>query len=230
MDFVILDGATAQYNLLFGLLCTAAVWLQAHPEARMTDRSRQPLFVAALAAALFVPLFIFRRLGAFDFWWWMSADIAVLLVVTAVIDRGSSRPSRPTSSIVRPSKIGMGLLAAAALYGVFFGGNVLVREILPFAGTGHSRVYGFKAGVSPLRVIFLLPRHRPGRGAVLARISPAPLPGPLWRVRRMVLLAPPPFTRWSMSEAATRCSSSRRRSAACSGDISTCGRSRSCSF
>ncbi len=28
LDFVILDGATAQYNLLFGLLCTAAVWVQ----------------------------------------------------------------------------------------------------------------------------------------------------------------------------------------------------------
>lgn len=28
MDFIILDGATANYNLIFGLLCTAAVWLQ----------------------------------------------------------------------------------------------------------------------------------------------------------------------------------------------------------
>ena len=27
MDFVILDGATANYNLIFGLLCIAAVWL-----------------------------------------------------------------------------------------------------------------------------------------------------------------------------------------------------------
>ena len=27
LDFVILDGATANYNLIFGLLCTAAVWL-----------------------------------------------------------------------------------------------------------------------------------------------------------------------------------------------------------
>jgi 1,4-dihydroxy-2-naphthoate octaprenyltransferase len=27
MDFVILDGATAQYNLVFGLLCTGSVWL-----------------------------------------------------------------------------------------------------------------------------------------------------------------------------------------------------------
>jgi 1,4-dihydroxy-2-naphthoate octaprenyltransferase len=29
MDFIILDGATAGYNLLFGLLCTAALWLHA---------------------------------------------------------------------------------------------------------------------------------------------------------------------------------------------------------
>jgi 1,4-dihydroxy-2-naphthoate octaprenyltransferase len=26
MDFIILDGATAQYNLIFGLLCTASIW------------------------------------------------------------------------------------------------------------------------------------------------------------------------------------------------------------
>ncbi len=26
MDFIILDGATAQYNLIFGLLCTVSVW------------------------------------------------------------------------------------------------------------------------------------------------------------------------------------------------------------
>jgi len=28
LDFIILDGATAQYNLIFGLLCTAALWLE----------------------------------------------------------------------------------------------------------------------------------------------------------------------------------------------------------
>jgi len=28
MDFIILDGATSRHNLLFGLLCTAAVWFQ----------------------------------------------------------------------------------------------------------------------------------------------------------------------------------------------------------
>jgi 1,4-dihydroxy-2-naphthoate octaprenyltransferase len=29
MDFIILDGATANHNLVFGLLSTAAVWLEA---------------------------------------------------------------------------------------------------------------------------------------------------------------------------------------------------------
>jgi 1,4-dihydroxy-2-naphthoate octaprenyltransferase len=28
LDFIILDGATAQYNLTFGLLCTASLWVQ----------------------------------------------------------------------------------------------------------------------------------------------------------------------------------------------------------
>jgi 1,4-dihydroxy-2-naphthoate octaprenyltransferase len=28
LDFIVLDGATAQYNLVFGLLCVAALWLQ----------------------------------------------------------------------------------------------------------------------------------------------------------------------------------------------------------
>jgi len=28
LDFIILDGATANYNLLFGLLCTASLWVQ----------------------------------------------------------------------------------------------------------------------------------------------------------------------------------------------------------
>jgi hypothetical protein len=122
----------------------------------MTNRSRQPLVVAVLAAALFIPLFVLRGVGAFDFWWWMSANLAGLLVLTAAID--PQQLIRLANDILdRPSaKIGLGLLAAAGLYAVFFAANILARRILPFAGSGISRVYGFKAGVSPLRVIFLM--------------------------------------------------------------------------
>jgi len=122
----------------------------------MTDRSRRPYLVAVLAAALFVPLFVVRGLGAFDFWWWMSADIAVLLVLTASIDR-RQLAAIAADIVDRPAvKIGLGLLAAVGLYAVFFAGNILARRILPFAGAGISQVYGFKTGASPLRVIFLM--------------------------------------------------------------------------
>jgi len=122
----------------------------------MTGRRVQPLAVAALAAALFVPLFVLRGIGAFDFWWWMSANLAVLLALTAAIDR-RQLVLIAQDILERPAaKIGWGILAAAGLYAVFFIGNILARRILPFAGSGISQVYGFKAGVSPLRVIFLM--------------------------------------------------------------------------
>jgi membrane protease YdiL (CAAX protease family) len=122
----------------------------------MTDRSRQPLAVALLAAALFIALFIVRGIGAFDFWWWMSANLGALLVLTAAIDPRQI-VSLAGDILDRPSaKIGLGLLAAAGLYAVFFAGDILARRLLPFAGSGISQVYGFKAGVSPLRVIFLM--------------------------------------------------------------------------
>jgi uncharacterized protein len=122
----------------------------------MTGRRVQPLIVAGLAAAMFVPLFILRGIGAFDFWWWMSANLAVLLALTSVLDR-RQLILFAQDILERPAvKIGWGIVAAAALYGVFFAGNILARRILPFAGSGISQVYGFKAGASPLRVIFLM--------------------------------------------------------------------------
>jgi membrane protease YdiL (CAAX protease family) len=122
----------------------------------MTGRRVQPLAVATLAAALFVPLFVFRGIGAFDFWWWMSANLAILLALTAAIDR-RQLVLIAQDILERPAaKIGAGILSAAGLYAVFFVGNILARRILPFAGAGISQVYGFKAGVSPLRVIFLM--------------------------------------------------------------------------
>jgi uncharacterized protein len=122
----------------------------------MTGRRVQPLAVAALAAALFVPLFVVRGIGAFDFWWWMSANLAVLLALTSALDR-RQLILFAQDILERPAaKIGLGALAAAALYAVFFVGNIAARRILPFAGSGIAQVYGFKTGVSPLRVIFLM--------------------------------------------------------------------------
>jgi hypothetical protein len=42
----------------------------------------------AIAAALFIPLFITRGVAWLDFWWWMAANIAILLTGVAVFDKG----------------------------------------------------------------------------------------------------------------------------------------------
>ncbi len=45
--------------------------------------SRLTWTLAGLAVCLFGPLFAIRGIGAFDFWWWMSANAALLLNVTS---------------------------------------------------------------------------------------------------------------------------------------------------
>jgi hypothetical protein len=108
--------------------------------------------IPVLAAALFIPLFIFRSLGPLDFWWWMSLNIALLIALGAVIDRGRVRSVFSGVHTLPVRKIIWGILSAAALYAVFFAGNRLSRAILPFAGSGISGVYGFKEGASTFRI------------------------------------------------------------------------------
>ena len=110
-------------------------------------------FVAALAAALFVPLFIFRGMGPLDFWWWMSASLVLLIGLGAVLDREYGGDLRRDLGEGVGRKIGQGLLAAAALYAVFFVGNWGSRLILPFAASGIGQVYGFKTGAPVLRIV-----------------------------------------------------------------------------
>jgi membrane protease YdiL (CAAX protease family) len=112
--------------------------------------------IPVLAAALFVPLFIFRSLGPLDFWWWMSLNIALLIALGAISDRGRVRSVLSRVHTLPVRKIIWGILSAAVLYAVFFVGNRLSRAILPFAGSGISGVYGFKAAASTFRIACLI--------------------------------------------------------------------------
>jgi hypothetical protein len=112
--------------------------------------------LALLAAGLFVPLFAFRAVGPLDFWWWMGANIVVLVAAGALLDRGYLVSLRADSRAKAFRKMALGLASAAVLYGVFFIGNLAARALFSFAAGDIGRVYGFKAGVSTLRVVLLL--------------------------------------------------------------------------
>ena len=115
-----------------------------------------PAILAAAALAVYLPLFITGGAGAFDFWWWMTANIVVLTGAAAGADPGFRAALRDDlrSGLLRKSLLG--LWTAALLYGVFAAGNVLSRRLLDFAGGDISAVYGFKTGASSLRIALLM--------------------------------------------------------------------------
>lgn len=122
----------------------------------MKPNPRRTFALAALAVLLFVPLFMFRAVGPLDFWWWMSANIALLLVFSFLMDKSYGPFLRTDLRRGAAWKAGLGVLAAAALYGIFLVGNGLSRQLLPFAGAGISEVYGFKTGAGLPRIIGLM--------------------------------------------------------------------------
>lgn len=116
---------------------------------------RLTLGLTTLAVGLFIPLFIARGAGQFDFWWWLSANLVVLIGLAALTD-GGWRASLQADIGRLPLKIGAGLVAAAALYGAFYIGNHLARLVFPFAAGGIADVYTFKSDASPLRIALLM--------------------------------------------------------------------------
>jgi membrane protease YdiL (CAAX protease family) len=115
-----------------------------------------PLSMGVLAAVLFVPLFIFRRLGPLDFWWWMSANIAVLVLAGGAIDKEYFRSIAADARSKAGRKILLGILSAAALYGIFWVGNRASRALFSFAGGDIGAVYDFKSGASLFRIVLLM--------------------------------------------------------------------------
>ena len=109
-----------------------------------------------LAVALFVPLFVFRRIGPLDFWWWMAANVVILTVSGAALDGGYLTALRRDLSENILRKIGLGILSAGLLYGIFFIGGHAMRVLSPSGGTDIARIYGFKSGLSPLRIVLLM--------------------------------------------------------------------------
>ncbi len=109
-----------------------------------------------LALTLFPFLLHFRRLGPLDFWWAMGLVVAALVVSALAVDRNYAALLREDVRTRPLRKIALGVLSAAALYGVFYLGDGLVRRFLPTGGEGIGAVYALKSGAPALRIGLLL--------------------------------------------------------------------------
>jgi uncharacterized protein len=108
------------------------------------------------AILLFCPLFIFNAIGPFDFWWWMSFNLLLLIGVALKIDPLFRRSIARELDAGIPPKIALGFLSAAALYFIFLVGNRLSLQWFPFAASNIAAVYDFKTGANPSRVWILM--------------------------------------------------------------------------
>lgn len=114
------------------------------------------LAIGLTAVLLFSPLFIFRGFSGIDFWWWLSADIALLVAAGYALDPDGRSAIAADLQRRLPSKLLLGLFSAAFLYLIFFLGNIVSRALFPFAPDGIDSVYAFKAGAGPLRIGLLM--------------------------------------------------------------------------
>jgi CAAX protease family protein len=122
----------------------------------MRFSARIAAFLPFLGAILFGPLMAWRRLGPVDFWWGMSLSVAFLVVLGCLAD------SSLRFSLLRDwkegvgKKIGLAVISALVLYGVFWVGNTAFRAVLPSAGKEISWVYSFKQSAALLRIGLLI--------------------------------------------------------------------------
>jgi membrane protease YdiL (CAAX protease family) len=112
--------------------------------------------IAFLALAIFIPLFITRGVGMFDFWWWMSLNIVLLTTLAAALDPGWRQTVAHDLRGRVLEKIGLGVISALGLYAVFYAGNAVSRLMFPFAANNIENVYAFKSGAAPVRIALLM--------------------------------------------------------------------------
>ncbi len=116
----------------------------------------RPFVPVVLGLTLFPFLLHFRRLGPLDFWWAMGLIVGALVVSAFAADGAYAALLREDVRTRPLRKAALGVLSAAALYGVFFLGNALVRRFLPMGGEGIGAVYALRAGAPALRIGLLL--------------------------------------------------------------------------
>jgi uncharacterized protein len=119
-------------------------------------RGNQLWLVTLFAVMAFVFMFTFQRAGCFDFWYWMSSNLILLMFLVIYFDREYTAMIRKDLGEMVWRKALTGLLAAVILFLVFYAGNYLIRMIFKDAGAGISDVYSFKQDASPLRIGILM--------------------------------------------------------------------------
>ncbi len=120
------------------------------------DKGNQLWWVTLFASTLFIVMFVFKQVGGFDFWYWMSSNLLVLLTLVFILDRSNGKELKRDLGEHLLRKVIFGIIAAIALFVVFYVGNILIRLLFEKAGDGIQNVYSFKQQAAPIRIGLLM--------------------------------------------------------------------------
>jgi len=112
--------------------------------------------VTGIAEVLFISLFVFQKIGPFDFWWWFAINICILISLVIFFDREFLPLLVLDVREKTIEKILYGIIASILLYAVFFIGNILSRSIFSSAGSGITAIYLLRDGNSLWKIIPLM--------------------------------------------------------------------------
>jgi len=112
--------------------------------------------ILLLALTLFVPLFITTGIGPVDFWWWMTANLLILLGIVVRLDPDWRHLLAADLKDHALRKAALGILSAGVLYMVFWFGDKASRYLLAEAARDISGVYAFRGHASAVRIVLLM--------------------------------------------------------------------------
>jgi membrane protease YdiL (CAAX protease family) len=112
--------------------------------------------ISLLAVLSFSVMFVFRQVGQFDFWWWMSSNLVIILSLAFIFDKENLHQLKEDVAASFVKKILKGLFFALMLFVVFYFGDIIIRYVIAAAGEGIAQVYGFKQEAPAWRIALLM--------------------------------------------------------------------------
>jgi uncharacterized protein len=112
--------------------------------------------ITLLAVTMFSVMFVFRQIGWFDFWYWMSSNLIIILLIAFAADKENLKLLKSDFQHSPGKKVLLGFGFALLLYVVFYLGNIAVRFVLEAAGEGIEQVYDFKQEAPDWRIGLLM--------------------------------------------------------------------------
>jgi membrane protease YdiL (CAAX protease family) len=101
-------------------------------------------------------MFIFKKTDWFGFWYWMSANLIILLSFVFYTDSQNLKLLVNDFKENLVKKAILGLVFALILFMIFYFGNYLLGILYSGAGVEIKRVYDFKQNASDLRILILM--------------------------------------------------------------------------